>query len=300
MKKLFLLFVLLMAACGESEIEAFGLIDEHKADGRHGRTLMWPIFPEPSGIKITPGYNGIYYHGGPVIVGTVSIYYIWYGDWEGNTAIDILNNFAYHIGGSPYYNINTTYYDWTKTRVSNSVVFGGAIVDNYSKGNNLSDADIRTIVARAIIDKKLPTDPNGVYFVLTSSDVSNYGFCSEFCGWHSYSLINGVYIKYSFVGNSERCLSSCASQYLSPNNNPGADGMVSVVAHELVEAVTDPNLDAWYDKNGEENADKCSWSFGNTYYLPNGSKANMNLGGMEYLIQQNWVNANGGYCALSY
>jgi len=76
--------------------------------------------------------------------------------------------------------------------------------------------------------------------------------------------------------------------------------MASIIAHELEEAVTDPNLNAWYDSRGQENADKCAWTFGTTYTTSNGSKANMSLGGLNYLIQQNWVNANGGGCALKY
>jgi hypothetical protein len=32
----------------------------------------------------------------------------------------------------------------------------------------------------------------------------------------------------------------------------------------------------------------------------NGSKANMNLGGKDFLIQQNWVNSGRGFCALSH
>jgi hypothetical protein len=27
---------------------------------------------------------------------------------------------------------------------------------------------------------------------------------------------------------------------------------------------------------------------------------NVTLGGKQYLIQQNWVNASGGYCAMHY
>jgi len=65
--------------------------------------------------------NGIVYHGGPVMLGTTTVYYIWYGDWSGNSATTILTDFAQNIGGSPYYNINTTYTDGTNARVSNSV-----------------------------------------------------------------------------------------------------------------------------------------------------------------------------------
>ena len=33
--------------------------------------------------------NGIYYHNGPVMLGTVNVYYIWYGNWSGNSAVNI-------------------------------------------------------------------------------------------------------------------------------------------------------------------------------------------------------------------
>jgi hypothetical protein len=76
--------------------------------------------------------------------------------------------------------------------------------------------------------------------------------------------------------------------------------MASIIAHELEEAVTDPDLNAWYDRRGSENADKCAWTFGTTSTAANGSKYNMTLGSRNYLIQRNWVNAAGGYCAKSY
>src|ERR1051325_6250418 len=47
------------------------------------------------------GGNGIYYHGGPLLLGTPNIYYIWYGSWAGNSATTILSDFANSIGGSP-------------------------------------------------------------------------------------------------------------------------------------------------------------------------------------------------------
>src|SRR5438105_14094249 len=54
--------------------------------------------------------NGINYHGGPVMLGTPNVYYIWYGNW-GNDATSILTDLAQNIAPSAYFNINTTYYN---------------------------------------------------------------------------------------------------------------------------------------------------------------------------------------------
>jgi len=59
-------------------------------------------------------------------------------------------------------------------------------------------------------------------------------------------------------------------------------------------------LNAWYDRRGFENADKCAWTFGITYTTSNGSTANMNLGGRDFLVQRNWVNAGSGGCLQSW
>ncbi len=74
--------------------------------------------------------------------------------------------------------------------------------------------------------------------------------------------------------------------------------MVSVIAHELEEAATDPDLNAWYFASGNENADQCAWTFGTEYTVGNGSSANMKLGSRDFLIQQNWIRATKGKCAL--
>lgn len=46
---------------------------------------------------------------------------------------------------------------------------------------------------------------------------------------------------------------------LAEKVNLQADGLVSILAHELIETVTDPDGDAWYDAKGQENADKVSF-----------------------------------------
>jgi hypothetical protein len=246
----------------------------------------------------------ITYHGGAVLGGTPNIYYIWYGDWSNNNAGTILTELAQNIGGSAYFNINTGYSSTINGTVTPVSGFANYVNSTTATGStSLNDAGIQSIVSNAITSGQLPKESNAVYFVLTAPDVKETsGFCTQYCGWHTHATIGGTDIKYAFIGNpATQCPSSCSQQTTSsPNGNIGADAMASIIAHELEEAVTDPDLNAWYDKRGAENADKCAWTFGKTYSATNGSLANVHLGTRDYLIQQNWVNAStGGYCAMS-
>jgi len=234
-------------------------------------------------------------HGGGVMTGTVHAYVIWYGTWSA-TDKGIITNYLSHIGGTPHQNIQSTY------GAATAVTLAGEATNNYSLGKNLTDANIQSIVSSAI-SGGLTKDTNGVYFVLTATDVTaTSGFCTQYCGWHTYGTISGSAIKYSFVGNSAtKCLSSCAGQTTkSPNNSLGVDAMISVIQHELEETITDPKLNAYYDSQGYENGDKCAWIFGTTSTAANGSKYNQTIGGKQYLVQQNWIASGTQKCASTY
>ena len=268
------------------------------ADGRGNYVRHLP--PRAGTGAVTTG-NGINYNGGPVMRSGVNVYYIWYGDWTQDPGANaILTDFARSVGGSPYYAINTTYGD-SQGGVQNLVSYSGSTSDSGSLGTSLSDSSIWSLVNNALASKALPVDPNGVYFVLTAPYVAETsGFLTKYCGWHTHGTYGSTSIKYSFVGNPIANLGACSVQGTSPNGDAPADAMVSVVAHELAEAATDPQLNAWYDSTWAENADKCAWNFGSTYTVANGSRANMQLGLRDFLIQQNWLNSGGGACALSY
>jgi len=250
-------------------------------------------------IQFDPG-NQIQYWGGSVLLGTNHAYIIWYGTFDSGT-MSILSTLVSSIGGSPYFNITTGYFDGSGNSISNSLTLAGSVQNNYSKGKSLQGSDIGQIVTDTLSAGLLPLDANGIYLVLTAGDVQVDGFGTSFCGYHSLRTYSNSRVHYAFIGNPAPAhLGVCAAQQSnSPNGNPGADAMASTIAHELEETVTDPNEDAWYDAGGEEVADKCAWNFGATYTAPNGSVANMTLGGNNYLIQTDWVNASGGFCALS-
>jgi len=241
----------------------------------------------------TTSLSAITNHGGPVMTGQPNIHVIWYGNWNQTNGSDnaagqqIIRDLFAGISGSNYLAINKNY------TASNGAVSGllGSYAegtDTGSQGSRLSDARVKSIVS-SYITSKGAADPNAVYFVLTSSNVSeSSGFCSQYCGWHTTATISGQAVKYSFVGNANRCLSGCAAQTTSPNGNAGVDGMASVVAHELEESLSDPLLNAWYDASGAENADKCAWTFGSHQQVAaNGSSYNQSFGARNFLIQRN-------------
>jgi hypothetical protein len=272
------------------DVEDEDLVPTGKGWGeRHG-----PEHPKGPAPRVTTRGAGIDYHGGPLLTAGPNVYLIWYGNWTpGAQAIivDLIDG----LGGSPYFNINTTYFNAAGVHVTNAVTLAGTAVDAYSHGKALSDSAVKAVVAA-----QQPTDPQGVYFVLTSPDVNETsGFCTQYCGWHSHASINGRDIKYAFVGNPARCPSACTMGWPAPNGDVGADGAASIIAHELEEAATDPDLNAWYDRRGNENADKCAWTFGTTSSNGTGT-FNMTLGGRDFLIQRNWVNAKTGYCSTHF
>ena len=205
---------------------------------------------------------------------------IWYGNWDGNSATDILTNFAQNLGSTPWWNINIGY------QVS-ALTYGGSASDSYSQGTQLSGSSILSIVNGAISSGQLSSDPNGIYLVLTSGDCNEDEFCTQACGWHTYDSNSNLI--YGWVGNPESlCPNSCGVRSVSPNDNPGADAMASIVAHELAEAASDPHIDAWFDASNQENGDKCAWNFGTTDTASNGADYNIVVNGYGYLIQQLW------------
>jgi len=254
---------------------------------------------------VTTG-NGIQYHNGPIIPGTVHLYFIWYGNWvngpkpsDSPTTVSLLQGlFAPHVfGGSPYARINSTYGDQS-TNVTGSVQLKGAFADAYSQGTKLTDQTLLAAISHAIASHALPLDVNGVYEVLTSSDVNETsGLCHTYCAFHGHTQISNTDIKFVFAGNTDRCPGACAVQLVTPNGDSGADGMANIMAHETEEAITDPDLNAWFNNSAAaENADLCQWEFGPLVGTLGHGAYNQTLGGKHWLIQMNWENARGGGC----
>jgi hypothetical protein len=255
----------------------------------------------------------IRYHGGEIFAAPVNVYFVYYGAWSGSggaaTGKVILADLLAGLADSPYWRIQTSYTDRHGAPLSSEIRLAATTDDAYSQGRSLDDAKLRAIITSAIRQGRLPKDPRGVYLVLTYLDVdydeSGWRFCHDVCAFHNYAVTrDGFDLRYGWVGNADRkCPGFCQEQSVSPNGNAGVDGMASFIVHELTEAITDPHHDAWYfdrvaDRAENENADRCGWKFGTPSPAANGSKANVRLGGRDFLLQENWIHGQ-ARCALS-
>jgi hypothetical protein len=266
----------------------FALLGCHAPDGatpiRQAATVQSPID----------------YHGGSLITWDVAVYFVYYGNWTSTSAVPpLLEHFVSHLGGSDWFGINSQYTDSNGDHPANALHLGGTTIDAYSRGKRLTDGDVRYIVENAIYQGKLDNDPWGIYVVLPTADVSEGNFCKTNCGFHTYTQWGSSWYTYIFVGNPGQCPNVCPLYTPSPNDLPDGDEMVNILGHELAETVTDPYVDAWYDAQGEENADKCAWTFGPMWQTASGAYANVTLGGKPFLVQRNWVPGTPGKCALS-
>jgi len=272
----------------------------------------WDAFAaRPSGGAKTAN-TGIFYHNGPIMP-TVQVAAIYWGTTtlypggpapgtNGSGAQDgsLIGTFLQGLGASPYWQINTDYYDQvtgTKRFVPGAVSYTQYWAHNQNPGSTVSDAAIQNEIVAGFSSGALNYDANTIYAVFSGPGVNlGGGFGTQYCAYHGKFTWQGKVVIYA-VQPYNYGVSGCQAQSVGPNRDP-ADPEVNTLAHEIEEAATDPQLNAWFDRRGYENADKCAWTFGTTYTV-NGAKANMTIGGKNFLIQRNWLNRGSGGCALS-
>jgi hypothetical protein len=216
----------------------------------------------------------------------------------------LIGFFLGHLGGSEYFNINASYYDFSGTignSVRDSVIYSRYWASNTnvppSDGTPVSNTTIQNQIIAGFNSGNLTYDPQAVYAVFTAGNTNlGGGFRTSYCAYHGKFTWNSKTVIYAAMPYN--AAGGCGGGFISPNNDLPADLEINTLAHEIEEATTDYNLDAWYDGNGDENADKCAWNFGTTYTTSNGGTANMKIGTRDFLIQQNWINKGAGACAI--
>jgi hypothetical protein len=267
------------------------------------------------------GSTGIFYHGGPVLLSGTNVVAVYWASSKiynggptpgttGNGGQDgsLVGLFLNNLGGSPYFNINSTYTDGTSAHIANSVTYTHYWANSTNvpaDGQVVSDADMVAMLQSGFNTGALSYDASALYAIFTGGTVNlGGGFGTQYCAYHTHGTvtIGGVSktVLYAAMPYDASYPGACTNGTTSPNNDPGADGEVNTLAHETEETTTDMLGTAWFDHRGMENADKCAWTWGTTYTTSNGGLANMNLGGKDFLVQRNWVNSGSGGCALSF
>jgi hypothetical protein len=221
-----------------------------------------------------------------------------------------LDNVAHDSGSSSNVYFSDTQYSDGSGNIAYSSAFAGSIVDTNPFPANgchdratsicLSDGQLRQEVDAVVTANGWPRGLGTIFFIFTPKNVgscfgSSCAFTS-FCAYHS-SFDSGTGVTlYANQPYAAFVQSACGSGQ-SPNNDD-ADSTINVASHEHNESITDPLGNAWYDRQGAENGDKCAWNFGTTLGGTSGQKYNQVINGGTYYLQQEWSNHSSG-CVLT-
>ena len=248
--------------------------------------IQWAKGTPQDAMRIQPQRRSpnMTYHGG-VIMPIANITAIFWGtSWGSYNGDKISGMDSWHQGFSDSnYAKTSDEYTGSNGQVGPNTVYNGHYIDtSAATGGNLPGPILNEVC-------KIVTNPepqgNGYYPVYT--DVPRGG--ANFCAWHSVGTCGGKRVQFAFFFNLDGD-PGCDPQDNSGLHSQGLAAIANVSGHELSEARTDPaNPGAWYDSQGQENGDKCAWTFN----VPLVTFSN----GTQWKIQGEWSNAayNGGY-----
>ena len=281
---------------------------------------MFPTVSQHSAAP-PPPQPLLYHTGGPVMQAGVSLFAIYWipptlqnGGATGLTAHyqTIQRNMLSDYPGHGIDNNNTQYYQIiggkksfiqnkgsaaTTTFVDTNPYPKSGCSDTVTPGNCITDAQLQTEIQNVMTLKGWTGGLNKMYFVYTSTgegscfdSTSSSCAYTAYCAYHSF-FVNGttpvIYANMPYA-DPNFCYAPGNGQ-TSPNNDIPADAAANVSSHELTEAITDPELNAWFDSTGAEIGDICAWDFG--LVLPwDGGKANEMWNGRFYTLQTEWDN----------
>jgi hypothetical protein len=281
---------LVLAGCGGQVEEGTLAADATHGNGVHA-TINTPESPLARRSNLID-------HGGEVVP-TLKLNVIYWGTGFESTTKSLYTTFLQGLTSSGYWSINTQY---LHGHAASNASYGASYSDTSTPPSTVSDADLQNEVHKVLAGGHLPFSSTSLYYVVTPKTVSVCSggcSCSNFCGYHSdYQDSSFGDVLYATIPSAAACPTSCgifSGDAGTPNGNVEADEGVSILAHEGEETLTDAQGSAWYDRSGNENADKCAYKYGTTT-TSNGAEVNQSWGGKHWLVQMNWSNAIGG-CA---
>jgi hypothetical protein len=136
----------------------------------------------------------------------------------------------------------------------------------------LTDAQIQTELKNLVAAKGLPQNRSTMYFLFTPARVGScFDSTNTQCAYSTYCAYHGfftgttgeiVYANMPWTFRQKGCDLDYLGYGAGYANGSAIDPEVSVTSHEASEAMTDPDLNAWYDSSGFENGDKCAYVYG--------------------------------------
>lgn len=246
------------------------------------------------------------YNGGPVEASGSKNYLIF---WEptGSTVASNYNStlqqFFGDVGGSSLYGVAHQYYQTagsSNQNIANSASVGGTWTDTTAyPSNSLSDAQIQNEVTKAITANNWATGVGSEFFVYLAkgeNECMSRSTCSfsTFCAYHGDFTSGSSTVLYAAMPYAGTDLSGCGIQSGGGTpNGADTDAEISIASHELMETVTDPLLNAWFDASGAEIGDKCAYTYG-----PTGSNgADITINSHPYIVQEEFDNSSLG-CSI--
>ncbi|HEV3151696.1 MAG TPA: hypothetical protein VGY94_12115 [Acidobacteriaceae bacterium] len=197
------------------------------------------------------------YHGGKIMPTAVTKAIFWGTSW-GSYSGDKISGMDLWYNGFNISNYAKTSDEYTGTngQVTASTNHLGHIVDTSPSTTGANTSTILSEVCKAI---GVPdSSGNGYYAVYADTPRGN----ANYCAYHSYGSCGGVPVQFAYFFKLDGD-AGCDPQDTSGLHSQGLAAIANVSGHELSEARTDPaNPGAWYDSSGEENGDKCAWTFG--------------------------------------
>ena len=227
-------------------------------------------------------------HGGKIMPTYNATAIFWGSSWSNATAAGdkITGLDSWYTGHSnSNYAKTSDEYSGTNGQVGAAGSYSGHLIDTSTAAGGGSTSAILAEVCKMITSP----DPSGNGYYPVYTDVPRGG--ASYCAYHSAGSCGGVPVQFAFFWHLDGD-SGCDPQDTSGLHSQGLAALASVTAHELAEARTDPaSPGAWYDGSGQENGDKCAWSFG----APLVTFSN----GSQWKLQGEWSNAaytaNTGY-----
>ena len=228
------------------------------------------------------------YHSGGAIQTTPRIYLVFWGSQWTTSAGDpygVANRLHYFysgLGGSSINNVMKQYSDSAGRQFTNATgQYKGWV--RYTGTLPASP----TIAQMAAVAKWAAAymgdyNYNAQYVIaLPNGYVDAYSRSGAACAWHNWTTAGSGWVTYTALPYSPS-MSNCGRNYVNAGSAGTMDGVTINAWHEYAETVNDPGVNAWYDVDGSENADKCSWK-----NLANKTLVN----GYTFPVQPAWSNA---------